>query len=52
MDNFRRPHPVILIMKPILGFAVPKAQQTPKLVLLKVRLWRTFNKTNFYNENC
>ncbi|GBO51605.1 hypothetical protein APA_846 [Pseudanabaena sp. lw0831] len=31
-------------MKPILGFAAPSAQQTPKLVLLKVRLRRTFSE--------
>jgi hypothetical protein len=39
-------------MKPILRIAALKAQQSSKLVLLKVLLWRTFNKTNFDNENC
>jgi hypothetical protein len=38
-------------VKPILGFAAPQAQQTPKLVLLKVCIWQIFNKTDFYPEN-
>ncbi|GBO55598.1 hypothetical protein APA_3749 [Pseudanabaena sp. lw0831] len=39
-------------MKPILWFAAPKALQTTKLALLKVRRRKTFNKANFYNKNC
>jgi hypothetical protein len=39
-------------MKPLVGLGAPMGQKTPQLVLFKVRLWRTLNKTNFYDENC
>jgi hypothetical protein len=34
-------------MKPILDFSVPRALKNPKSVLMKVRLWQTFIKTDF-----